>query len=134
MYQLETRFARIISSTASSWVPLPRPHRVPRDLRFHLTVPRPHFLGDVRLEQLLTLHENNTAPQSPSSRVKPLEAFGACAEGGGDLDDIRKFVPAVTVIEEHDLGGVGRLTAEDEGSNLCLYVTIQHGHNAGSSG
>ena len=50
--------------------------------------PRRHFLGDVRLEQLLTLHENNATPQTPFSRVKPLEAFGACAEGGGDIDDI----------------------------------------------
>ena len=33
--------------------------------------------------------------------------FGACAEGSDDLD-IGKFVPAVTVMEEHDLGGVGR--------------------------
>ena len=40
---------------------------------------------------------------------KSLEALGACAEGGGDLDDLGKFVPAVTsVIEERDLGGVGR--------------------------
>ena len=46
--------------------------------------------------QLLTLRVNNAAPQSPFSRVKPLEAFGACAEGSSDLDDIGKFVPAVT--------------------------------------
>ena len=61
------------------------------------------------LEQLLTLHENNAAPQSPFGRLTPLEAcLDACAEGGGDLDDIGKFAPAVTVIEEQDLGGVGR--------------------------
>ena len=43
-------------------------------------VPRPQFLGDVRLEQLLTLREINVALQSLFRRVNALEAFGACAE------------------------------------------------------
>ena len=55
---------------------------------------------------------------------RQLEAFGACAEGGGDIDDIGNFVPADTVIEEHDLGGVGRRIAGDEGSNLRLDVGV----------
>ena len=57
--------------------------------------------------------------------------FGACAEGSGDLDDIGKFVQAVTVIEEHDLGGVDRRIAGNEGSNLRLDVGVQHAHNSG---
>ena len=83
------------------------------------------------MEQFLRLHENNVAPQSfwvPSSHSRP---SGACTEGCDDLDDNGKFVPAVTVNEEHDLRGVGRLIAGDEGSNLNLDTGVQHTHNLG---
>ena len=56
--------------------------------------------------------------------------FGAFAEGGGD-HDTGKFVPAVTVMKEPYLGGFGKLTDGDEGSNLRLDGKVQYDHNAG---
>lgn len=64
-------------------------------------------LGEVLEEWLLALEKNTPMPQSFLRDVKPLEAFRRSLEGGVDLNNIEELVPAIAVIEDYSVTGVG---------------------------